>query len=302
MIVCTRNRARSLQDALESISRLTVPTDLMWEVVVVDNNSTDDTRDFVEAFLARTGLPIKYVFEPSPGLSRARNRAIHEASGDVLAFIDDDVVLDAMWLVRIAEEFQSDDGIAVLFGRTRSYYPRQPRLSLKDRPIREYYRFPCSPWGVGHGNNMSMRTEVVKQVGYFDPGLGAGTQAGAAEDTDFVYRVLRDRGRVVYSPAPVAYHKDARSSRQDAVTRLNYARGRGAFYSKFVLRGDIFITKLLFRELRGLLISLIARPARRSLSAKTLMALVEGFGGRMWYELQFVHNGGKRRIRRSPSA
>jgi len=250
----------------------------------VDNNSPDGTPEVVRRFATTTGLNVRYLFEPLPGLSQARNRSLKSAAGEVLAFVDDDVIVDRMWLSNLHAEFASDRSVAVLFGQTRAYDTHQLRLSLKDKPEKEYYRFPCSPWGGGHGNNMSIRASIVRQIGFFDSELGVGTPAGSAEDIDYVYRVLRAHHTVVYAPGPLVYHQDTRTSAEGIRIKINYARGRGAFYGKYLLRGDVFAARLLLAELKGLGAALVFGSPRRR-AAVTMRALMQGVFLRIRQEL-----------------
>src|ERR1039458_3873680 len=98
VILCTYNRCQSLPKALNSIAVQTIPDSVDWEVVVVDNNSKDQTRAVVEEFSRQYPGRFRYVFQSQQGLSNARNAGIREAQGDVLAFMDDDVTVEATWL------------------------------------------------------------------------------------------------------------------------------------------------------------------------------------------------------------
>lgn len=96
LAICTYNRAESLRRTLESVREAVTRTSTAWEVLVIDNNSTDDTADAIGEFTDR--LPLRYLFESKQGLSHGRNRALAECRGDLLVFTDDDVILDAQYL------------------------------------------------------------------------------------------------------------------------------------------------------------------------------------------------------------
>ena len=83
VVLCTHNRSRDLAVALESIAASEMPSSVCWEVLVVDNNSTDQTRDIVEGFCERYPARFRYLFEPKQGLSYARNAGIADAHGEV---------------------------------------------------------------------------------------------------------------------------------------------------------------------------------------------------------------------------
>src|SRR5580704_1493640 len=98
VILCTHNRCRSLAKALESVAASQLSTSTDWEVLVVDNNSSDQTREAVETYCRRYPVRFRYVFEPQPGKSYALNSGIREALGEILAFMDDDVTVEPTWL------------------------------------------------------------------------------------------------------------------------------------------------------------------------------------------------------------
>src|SRR5271157_2306584 len=100
LIICTYNRCGSLLRTLESIAA-SEPPSVEWEVLVVDNNSADQTRAAVEEFASRHPGRFRYVFEPNQGLSNARNAGILAARGAVIAFTDDDVIVDTSWLLNL---------------------------------------------------------------------------------------------------------------------------------------------------------------------------------------------------------
>src|ERR1700740_724454 len=88
IIICTRNPSESLRRTLESIDQLSCPEGLRWELVIVDNNSTDQTRGVVERFNEDSGVDVRYVFEPRKGASHARNTGMQKARGEIIALID----------------------------------------------------------------------------------------------------------------------------------------------------------------------------------------------------------------------
>ena len=98
VVLCTYNRCQILARALSSLARSTVPQLVRWEVVVVDNNSSDQTRKVVAGFCEQQPDRFRYLFETQPGLSCARNAGIREARGSIIVFTDDDVTVDPMWL------------------------------------------------------------------------------------------------------------------------------------------------------------------------------------------------------------
>ena len=112
--ICTRNRAELLCRAMDTIVALTIPAGVEWELIVIDNGSTDNTAEVLAGYKDR--LPIRRVYEPVAGLSNARNRAVVEARGDYICWTDDDVLLDRGWLLKYHEAFARFPEIAYFGG------------------------------------------------------------------------------------------------------------------------------------------------------------------------------------------
>lgn len=214
VIVCTYNRAASLAVALESIVSQRLPDSVAWELVVVDNNSTDRTREVVEEISGRNGSRVVYAHESKRGKSNALNKGIAIARGDVFAFTDDDVIVEPGWLEKLTRTLCAGQ-YAGAGGRTLGergysappwlkgdgYYTLAP-LALFDRGL-EASDLPDAPYG----NNMAFRREMFAKYGAFRTDLGP--QPGSEirdEDTEFGCRVLAGGERVRYEPAAVVYH------------------------------------------------------------------------------------------------
>lgn len=236
VIVCTRNRSGAITRLLEQLEHLVVPAGLRWELIVVDNASTDDTASMLASH--RTSLPMHVVHENVPGLSRARNTGIAAARGDLLLFTDDDCLPDAHWLATIHDEFARSPSLGVLGGRVELFDLRDRPTTTRTSRERGEISAAFNLDGI-IGCNLSFRRSALAVTGPFDVGLGGGTGAGAGEDVDFVYRSLRAGLRVEYSPDALVYHNHGR--RTDAQVRaLNraYTVARGALFCKYVMAGD----------------------------------------------------------------
>src|SRR5690242_2260831 len=123
VVICTWNRATLLERALTSIASAEPPT-VAWEVIVVNNNCTDGTEHVIERFTSR--LPIKRVFEPTPGLSNARNAAIAVAQGHYLIWTDDDVLVSADWVIAYERAFKRWPDAAFFGGPIRPCFEGTP--------------------------------------------------------------------------------------------------------------------------------------------------------------------------------
>ena len=140
IIICTYNRAESLRQMLTTCCELEIPQGLQWELIVVDNNSTDDTKRLCESFGGK--LPLRYLFEPRQGKSVALNRGIHEALASLLLFTDDDVDVDKHWLSNLWTAAARHPEVSFLGGRVTPRWERQP-----PRWLAEHFR-EVPMWGI----------------------------------------------------------------------------------------------------------------------------------------------------------
>jgi glycosyltransferase involved in cell wall biosynthesis len=216
LVICTYNRCAMLLKTLESVAASEMPPSVDWEVVVVDNNSVDQTRAAVEEFAARHPGCFRYVFETKQGLSNARNAGILAARGEVVAFTDDDVIVDAAWLQNLTRCL-FDGAWAGSGGRV---LPLQsvvlPRWLSLDGPYalggvvaalfdegQEPKKLRESPYGA----NMAFRKEVFERHGYFRPDLGRRPGSLISnEDTEFGKRLTAAGERLSYQPSAIVYH------------------------------------------------------------------------------------------------
>jgi GT2 family glycosyltransferase len=264
VIVCTYNRADRLPAVFESFRRLEVPPALDWELIVVDNRSTDGTKAAVERASTYGGLPLRYVFEPMQGLGAARNGGLAAARGELIAFTDDDCYPSPDWLAAIAQIFDESD-VAYVGGRVTLYDPRDLPVSIRlDAQACDVRSFD-QVFSTVPGCNMAFRRAVIDRIGGFDPHLGAGLPL-AAEDTDFLYRAQRAGLRIRFDPRMSVAHDHGRRT-PEALARLNrsYVMGRGGLYAKHALAGDGSMLRAGYWELRSLLARALAGgdPAQR---------------------------------------
>lgn len=205
------------------------------EVVVVDNGSTDGTPAVIETWRAVDPDRRRTAHEPQPGLSRARNRGVAEARGDVVLFIDDDAVAPRGWVGAHLAAYHRDPAVSGVGGPVSLWWPDgrppwlAPRLehwfSALDHGD-EAVEFP-RPHGP-YGTNMSLRRAVFDEVGGFDERLGRrGRSLVSSEEADLFARVWEAGGRVAYEPAALVLHgvtRDRLSRRW--VLRRGWAQGR----------------------------------------------------------------------------
>lgn len=214
VILCTFNRCATLNQALESVLASEMPDSTTWEVLVVDNNSTDQTREVVENVRVRYPKKVRYLFEGTQGLSRARNAGIECAQGDVIVFVDDDVIVDRGWLRALTSLFLdgrwSGGGGPVLPRWTQKppkWLPGPSRYGLAPLAMFD----PGLPAGPlqepPFGANMAFRREMFAKYGGFRTDLGrCGSNMLSNEDTEFGKRLLTGGERLGFEPVAVVYH------------------------------------------------------------------------------------------------
>ena len=127
--VCTWNRAKLLDLTLGRMVSLRIPSGMTWELLVVNNNSTDHTESVLESYKKR--LPLRVLFEASPGLSNARNRAIVEVQGDLIVWTDDDVLVDTEWLAAFAEAADRWPAASFFGGPIEPWFEGEPSSWLR---------------------------------------------------------------------------------------------------------------------------------------------------------------------------
>ena len=250
VVVCTRDRAASLSRTLQSLGDMATPVSLEWELLVVDNGSRDHTRDVVTGFARVSPSRVRYLFEGRPGLSSARNAGGRAARGDVIAFTDDDCLVDRHWLACIDGEFRADPSLAIVGGRVELHDPRDQPVSVRAHRERVLVRSFRDIASLMIGCNMSCRKTVLAEMGYFDVRFGSGAPIPSAEDWDFLYKAYKAGAKIVFSPDVLLYHDHGRRSEAE-VEPLNraYIIGRWAFYCKHSASLDVELAKSAAREL-----------------------------------------------------
>jgi GT2 family glycosyltransferase len=214
LVICTRNRPLQLEQCLRSVAALRLQPS---EVIVVDNgSSTEETRR-----VATGWANVRYVSEPRPGLDRARNAGVRSASGSIIAFTDDDVIVSDEWLSQLTAAFR-DDRVAAASGLVFPAELRTPAQLLFEFDFggfnRGYEPRLCSPdfvqnsgrkaapvWNICVGCNMAVRRRTFDWAGWFDERLDAGA-AGCSGDSELWYRILAKGGVCAYVPTAVVHH------------------------------------------------------------------------------------------------
>ena len=220
VIVSTCNRSGRLGCFFDALAALEVINGLEWEVLIIDNASSDDTPDLLRREAEKNRFPIIPLYEARRGKSNGVNKGIARARGALLIFTDDDVEPDSQWLTeywKAACQFPEYQGFA---GRL---------LPRWDDPIPEWFRLhkdmgvlaslehcrdlgdeavPLPLGSVPGGANAALRISAVKHMGAFRTDLGPGTKNPCAEDTEYMSRLLALEERFLYVPGALAFHRN----------------------------------------------------------------------------------------------
>ncbi len=214
--ICTWNRSALLTKTLENMLNLKSDDSFSWELLIVNNNSTDNTDQVIEQFSGR--LPIKRIFETTPGLSNARNAAVRNASGDYIIWTDDDVLVNKDWLAAYVNAFRRLPNVAVFGGPISPWFEGDPPLWLKKgwKRIADAYAvrdlgndmIPLTEEGnlLPYGANYALK--MSEQIKYaYDPKLGL--NAGKiiiGEESQVISAILNDGSEGRWIPDAKVHH------------------------------------------------------------------------------------------------
>lgn len=218
VIVPTYNRSGSLSKTLGYLKVLEGADRLDWEIVIVDNNSKDDTRSVTESFASQSGLNVRYVLEKAQGASSARNRGIQESKGEILITIDDDVVIPSQWLLEMKKAFK-DYQAACVAGRILldkaiklpSWWHEEMRAPLSLQDLGDEIIISTRDHRVkkelGTGGNVGFHRSALERNGAFRTNIGrVGNNHAGGADSDIILRLQRNGETVVYYPPAFLYH------------------------------------------------------------------------------------------------
>jgi glycosyltransferase involved in cell wall biosynthesis len=251
IVLCTRDRIDFLMVHLPHLLTLNYPD---YEIIVVDNASrTSAVADLITKHYSH--LPqVRYIREERPGLSWARNCALAHARGEIIAFADDDEWADTDWLLELAYAFQCSDQVDCVTGAVMAaeletpsqfwleqfggfYKGRgiQPALFnlTTHRQHQPLYPYLASIFGAGA--NMAFKTAVLRELGGFDPALGAGTLAPAAEDIEIFFRLINQGYTLAYEPSALLHHYHRRDYAALKRQLSAYGIGFTAYLTRIIL-------------------------------------------------------------------
>ncbi len=234
VIVPVRNGEPTIEPLLESLQRLDYDRKKV-EVIVVDGNSTDKTRDIVKKY------PVKLVVERKKGLNVARNTGIKNSNGKIIAFTDCDCVVPSNWITKIVENFK-DPQVSCVGGSAKglngdfisqyadnSLVPLMPLFKKREEleMVKPFLRHPA-------GCNMAFRRKAAEEVGCFDESIQYGF-----DEVEFTERVCRAGYKMVLDPNVFVWHKHRSTLKEFLEQNFRYGRGSGLLLKKKRMK-DVF--------------------------------------------------------------
>jgi glycosyltransferase involved in cell wall biosynthesis len=232
-VICTYNRAESLRRALGTLACVERPAGVSWEVILVDNHSTDHTNEVCHAFEGR--LPIRYCFEPKRGKSSALNSGIRSTTADLLLFTDDDVDVDPLWLRGFAEAAERMPGVPFFAGRILAQFDGTPprwfeenaRSILSGVAVHHDLGEHECPVATALGANMAIRAAAFSGGRSFRADLGPdGTDTVRSEESELFHSLHAASGHAgpagMYIPRALVLHRTNASRASEAYVRRWY--------------------------------------------------------------------------------
>ena len=295
IVICTRNRAQHVDNCIKAIL---ANSDTVFELIVVDNASDDDSTRRVVANYNN----VRYISEPRKGLDIARNTGAQNAQYNIIAYTDDDVVVDREWVSKLKKCF-NDPTVMSVTGQvfpialnTRSQYIFERYWGFNKGYVpytfdHDYFmsklELGVPVWDIGAGANMAFRREVFDLVGWFDERLDVGA-AGCSGDSEFWYRILAEGWNCYYCPQMYVYHNHRET--EEALTNqvFNYMRGQVASlivqHERYGHKGNLLRVKKILPK------DYLRRFGKRLIKGNndresTLMTEIKGFkAGKKYYK------------------
>lgn len=232
IVMCTYNRAHIMEESVDSFFAMNIPNDFEFELIIVNNNSTDHTLKIAIDLQNKYGSNLKYIFESTPGLSHARNRGLAASTGEIVAFVDDDIFFEREWLKNLLSAFSRFPEVDSVGGKIEVVFEGNLPRWLNDERL-EHYSFGATKFGddarilkfphYPYGSNMAFRRSAIFAMKGFSTNLGR-TPATllSNEETEFFYRFGKANFKTLYVPNALIRHRipQFRLTRKWVLTRF----------------------------------------------------------------------------------
>ncbi len=299
VIIATRNRSESLRETLESFCKQKNINQIEHEVIVVDNNSYDDTNKIVDLY--RSKLKIRYILEINQGKSYALNRGIKESNGQIIAFTDDDVILDNAWLFNIVQCFDKM-GCDGMGGRVLPLYTyNTPKWIMSNKDL---LRGPIVMYDYGNdikqhdntmapfiGANMAFKRECFDLVDGFKTDIGPG-KGGVGEDSYFFRELELKDSRLYYCGTALVWHKiEQNRMNYNYIIKWHINSGRYFVRKKNILQEYIYyfgVPRFLYKQLILNTSLTIINCCNRRLFLKYLLRFSTNLGEFLEYKTNYA--------------
>jgi glucosyl-dolichyl phosphate glucuronosyltransferase len=274
VLICTRNRARFLASTISAAAGQVLANGT-FEIVIVDNNSTDDTQRVVDACRATIrNVPVRSFVEFEVGLSAARNRALKEARGAILCFLDDDAIPESMWLESLTQAYRSDPKAMCVGGAVvpvfevplPPWFPPEMRCLFMPEQSGDALHIVTYPW-YPYGANVSFRATVIDKIGEFNTTLGyKGNDLTPSEETEYILRIEKAGYHVLIEPRAIVNHVIPKNRlTREYLRRRQYAAGKGRALLEGLHRGNVEKSQARWRKIPRLFQTAVRRLGLRSI-------------------------------------
>lgn len=294
VVIATKDRPRQLKNCLRTIFKS--DTNFLSQLIIVDQ-SQDGLSQQVVAQLVKQHSRFKKIVDyfslKEAGLSKARNWGIDQSRGEIIAFTDDDCLVDSEWINRIEWCLSQYPEVAGVTGNTYPYQPKShpqelsPCTFIKPSILLNTPTYHADQ--IGYGNNMAFRRDIFNKIGYFTEWLGVGSEGKSAEDAEFFLRLL-DAGHLLFHDQEmIVYHHRwlDKQSFFSSQTYNQYLVGELACYSYYAVRGKLFAIKVVARNLVDFLCGLLNLPLATNM--QQLKAKIRGIIWGTYHSLSNSH-------------
>jgi glycosyltransferase involved in cell wall biosynthesis len=285
-VICTRNREDKIGTAIQSVLANDYPS---FDLTVIDQSTSDATRRVVES-IAAADPRLHYVHVDEAGLSRAYNNGIGRTDGEILAFTDDDCIVDPDWLSTIAKAFAAEPDGELLYGQVLAAgesaddLQKTPALAI---PAAERLSQLDGFKVFGMGANFAARRSLFSSIGGFDTVLGGGGPLRSSQDFDLAYRAYRGGHVILLRPEVTLRHDGRRESEDWPALSIAYGTGDGAFYTKHIRCRDPYALWLLAKQLVGTTAKWVVKTllGRRPTSMYYVRGILSGIRGSFQFKV-----------------
>ncbi len=292
IIISTYNRSKLLEITLKNLLSLNCDNSFKYEIIIVDNNSNDNTKETVQSYISKNKR-FKYLFEPKQGVSNARNTGINNAKGEILAFTDDDVKIEEDWLQNIVN-FSYNQDFDALGGKVIPLYPIDTPQWIKDCNDILCGPIVCHDYGETIqtynnlmlpfiGANMIFKHKTLDEIGGFNVliGLGLGTMG---EDSEIFRRLQKYNKKIIYNPNIIIFHPIERNRMNlKYIAQWHISQGKYLTFKNLEINNKALICifgvpRYLFREVINLLWDMLKSLNNKRAFIKSYTELFVRFG------------------------